>query len=186
MEQIEQLIEGCLSENRQSQNQLYNLLMPKMFVVCLRYSKNRDEAEEILQEGFIKVFEFIRQYKFNGSFEGWVKKIMVNCALQRYRSKSQMHAVVNIDITAIEQPGNEDIISQIGTKELLKMVQQLSPAYRTIFNLYVLEGMKHREIAELLGISEGTSKSNLSDARALLQKAVNNSMQFAKQNLNQV
>ena len=97
-----------------------------------------------------------------------------------------MHAVVNIDTTAVEQPGAEDIISQIGTKELLKMVQQLSPAYRTVFNLYVLEGMKHREIAEHLGISEGTSKSNLYDARAFLQKAVNNSLQLAKQNLNEV
>ena len=186
MEQIEQLIEGCVSENRQSQNQLYNLLMPKMFVVCLRYSKNRVEAEEILQEGFIKVFEFIQQYKFNGPFEGWVRKIMVNCALEKYRSKRQMHAVVNIDTIAVEQIGNEDIISQIGTKELLKMVQQLSPAYRTIFNLYVLEGMKHREIAAHLGISEGTSKSNLSDARAFLQKAVNNSLRLAKQNIKQV
>jgi len=101
-----------------------------MFVVC--YSKNREEAEEILQEGFIKVFEFLHQYKFNGSFEGWVRRIIVNCALQKYRSKSQMHALVNIDTTAVAQMGNEDIISQIGTKELLKMVQQLSPAYRTI------------------------------------------------------
>jgi RNA polymerase sigma factor (sigma-70 family) len=186
LEQIEQLIEDCINGKRQSQNRLYTLLMPKMFGVCLRYSKNREEAEEILQEGFIKVFEFIHQYKFNGSFEGWVRKIMVNCALQKYRSKRQMHAIVNIDTTQIEQTANEDIISRIGTKELLKMVQQLSPAYRTIFNLYVFEGMKHREIAEHLGISEGTSKSNLSDARALLQKAVNNSMQLAKQNLKQV
>ena len=186
LEQIEQLIEGCVAGNRQSQNRLYMLLMPKMFVVCLRYSKSRDEAEEILQEGFIKMFEYIHQYKFNGPFEGWVRKIMVNCALQKYRSKNQMHAVVNIDTTAVEQPGAEDIISQIGTKELLKMVQQLSPAYRTVFNLYVLEGMKHREIAEHLGISEGTSKSNLYDARAFLQKAVNNSLQLAKQNLNEV
>ena len=185
MEQIEQLIEGCVNGHRQSQNHLYAILMPKMFGVCLRYSKNREEAEEILQEGFIKVFEFIHQYKFTGPFEGWVRKIMVNCALQKYRSKRQMHAIVNIDTTAVEQTGNEDIISQIGTKELLKMVQQLSPAYRTIFNLYVFEGMKHREIAEHLGISEGTSKSNLSDARAFLQKAVNNSLQSAKQNLKQ-
>jgi RNA polymerase sigma factor (sigma-70 family) len=186
LEQIEQLIEGCIAGDRQSQNRLYNLLVPKMFVVCLRYSKNREEAEEILQEGFIKMFEFMRQYNFNGSFEGWVRKIMVNCALQKYRSKRQMHAVINIDTVAANQQGNEDIISQIGTKELLKMVQQLSPAYRTIFNLYVLEGMKHREIAQHLGISEGTSKSNLFDARAFLQKAVNNSIRFAKQNLKQV
>ena len=141
-----------------------------MFVVCLRYSKNREEAEEILQEGFIKVFEFIHQYKFAGTFEGWVRKIMVNCALQKYRSIRQMHAVVNIDTSAVEQLGNEDIISRIGTKELLKMVQQLPPSYRMVFNLYVFEGMKHREIAEHLEISEGTSKSNLSDARAFSQK----------------
>lgn len=184
---IEQLIEGCANGKRQSQNQLYNLLMPKMFVVCLRYAKNREEAEEILQEGFVRVFEFIHQYKFNGSFEGWVRRIMVNCALQKFRSKKQLHAVVNIDTTVIEQIGNEaDIISQLGTKELLRMVQQLSPAYRTVFNLYVMEGMKHREIAEQLGISEGTSKSNLSDARSILQKAVNSSMKLAKQNLKEL
>jgi RNA polymerase sigma-70 factor (ECF subfamily) len=186
LEKVEQLIEGCVNGNRQSQNRLYNLLMPKMFVVCLRYSKNREEAEEILQEGFIKVFEYVHQYKFNGSFEGWVRKIMVNCALQRYRSKRQMHAIVNIDITTIDETGNEDILSRIGTKELLKMVQQLSPAYRTIFNLYVFEGMKHREIAKHLGISEGTSKSNLSDARSFLQKSIHNSMQSAKQTIKQV
>jgi RNA polymerase sigma factor (sigma-70 family) len=183
---LEQLIEGCVNGNRQSQNQLYNLLMPKMFAVCLRYSKNREEAEELLQEGFIKVYEYIHQYKFNGPFEGWARKIMVNCALQRYRSKRQMHAIVSIDINLAEQPGNEEIISRLGTKELLKMVQQLSPAYRTIFNLYVLEGMKHREIAERLGISEGTSKSNLFNARAFLQKAVTNSIQLGKQKLKQV
>jgi RNA polymerase sigma-70 factor (ECF subfamily) len=182
LERIEQLIEGCLNGNRQSQNLLYKLLVPKMFVVCLRYSNSRDEAEDILQEGFIKVFEFMHQYKFNGSFEGWVRRIMVNSALQKYRSKNNMHAVVDIETIAVEQISNEDIISQLGTKELLKMVQQLSPAYRTIFNLYVVEGMKHREIAEHLGISEGTSKSNLSDARAILRKAVLNSIQLEKQN----
>lgn len=186
MEQLQQLIEGCITGDRQSQNGLYKLLVPKMFGVCLRYSKSREEAEEILQEGFTKVFEFIHQYKFTGPFEGWVRKIMVNCALQKYRSKRQMHAVVNIDTTSVEQIGTEDILSRLGTKELLEMVQKLSPAYRTVFNLYVFEGMKHREIAEHLGISEGTSKSNLSDARAFLQKAVSNSIQSSKQNLKEI
>ena len=186
MEQLEQLIEGCINGHRQSQNRLYAVLMPKMFGVCLRYSKTREEAEEILQEGFIRVFEFIHQYNFAGSFEGWVRRIMVNCALQKYRSKKQMHAVVNIDSTAVEPMSNEEILSRIGTKELLQMVQQLSPAYRMVFNLYVFEGMKHREIAEHLGISEGTSKSNLSDARAFLQKAVHKSIQSAKQNLSEI
>src|SRR5436853_3597798 len=117
---IEQLIEGCIKGNRQSQTQLYNTLMQQMFGVCLRYCNNREEAEEILQEGFMKVFEFIHQYKFTGSFEGWVRKIMVNCALQKYRSK-KMHAVVDIDNVAVEQTSNEDILSHIGVKELLKM-----------------------------------------------------------------
>jgi len=186
LEQIEQLIEGCINGHRKSQNHLYAILMPKMFGVCFRYSKNREEAEEILQEGFIRVFEYMHQYNFAGSFEGWVRKIMVNCALQKYRSKKQMHAVINIDDTAVEPASNEEILSKLGTKELLEMVQKLSPAYRMVFNLYVFEGMKHREIAEHLGISEGTSKSNLSDARSFLQKAVNKSIQSAKQNLSEV
>lgn len=177
LKQLDHLIEACVKGDRQSQSRLYDLLNKQMFGVCLRYSKSREEAEEILQEGFMKVFEFLHQYKFKGSFEGWVRKIMVNCALQKYRSKGKLRPVIDIETVAAEQTGNEDIIARIGTKELLKMVQQLPPAYRMIFNLYVFEGMKHREIAALLGISEGTSKSNLSDARAILQKAVNNSLQ---------
>ena len=186
MEETRNLIEGCLRGERHAQSSLYNLLSKKMFVVCLRYSKNREEAEEILQEGFMKVFQFIHQYKNTGSFEGWVRKIMMNCALQRYRSKSDLHAVINIDLVKEENLANdENAFSKIGAKELLLMVQRLSPAYRMVFNLYVFEGLKHREIAELLNISEGTSKSNLSDARVLLQKAVNNSLQ-SSQNILQI
>lgn len=182
--QTEELIRGCINAERFSQNRLYEIFAPKMFVVCIRYSKNREEAEEILQEGFIKVFEFIHQFKGTGSFEGWMRKIMVNCALQRYRSKSHLHPVVDIENIETDQSITEDILSQINTKELLKMVQQLPPGYRMVFNLYVFEGFKHREIAEMLGISEGTSKSNLSDARAILQKAVTKSLEIAKQNVN--
>ena len=155
-----------------------------MFIICLRYSKSREEAEEILQEGFMKVFEFLHQYKSSGPFEGWMRKIMVNCALQKYRSKGNLYPVIDIDNESGEYGAPEDIIAKIGTKELLKMIQQLPPAYRLIFNLYVFEGMKHREIAGLLGISEGTSKSNLSDARAILQKAVSKSMQSSQINFN--
>ena len=175
--QTEQLIDACIKGDRQSQSRLYNTYVQKMFVVCLRYSKSREEAEEILHEGFMKVFEFIHQYKFLGPFEAWMRKIMVNCALQKYRSKGKLRPVVDIDTNDAEYAVHEDIIAKIGAKELLNMVQQLPPAYRIIFNLYVFEGMKHREIAELLGISEGTSKSNLSDARTILQKAVNKSLQ---------
>ena len=182
-EQLEQLIQDCMRGERSSQSRLYNLLAPKMFVVCLRYSRSREEAEETLQEGFIRMFEYLHQFKFSGSFEGWVRRIMVNCALQKYRSKHQLHALVNIDTTPQDaMADNETITARLGSKELLKLVQGLPPACRMVFNLYVFEGMKHREIGELLGISEGTSKSNLSDARAILQKAVLKNSQIAKQN----
>ena len=183
-EQLDQLIKLCLKGERNSQRQLYELLGPKMLTVCMRYSRNREEAEDTLQEGFIKVFENLRTFRHNGSFEGWVRKIMVNCSLQKFRSKPQLHAIINIDDTTIEFADTENISSQLGTKELLKMVQQLPPACRMVFNLYVFEGMKHREIAEQLGVSEGTSKSNLSDARAILQKAVASNSLIAKQNIN--
>lgn len=186
MEETKNLIDGCVRGDRHSQTSLYNLLSKKMFVVCLRYSKNREEAEEILQEGFMKVFQFIHQYKSSGSFEGWVRKIMMNCALQKYRSQRHLHAVVSIDFVSLDNMINdENIFSKIGTKELLLMVQKLSPAYRMVFNLYVFEGLKHREIAQLLNISEGTSKSNLSDARSWLQKTISNSLQ-SSQNLLQI
>jgi RNA polymerase sigma factor (sigma-70 family) len=183
-QQIEPLIEGCMKGDRSSQSRLYNLFCQKMFIVCLRYGKNREEAEEILQEGFMRVFDFIHQYKFAGSFEGWMRKIMVNCALQRYRSKGNLRAVVDIDATAVADKSHEEIIATLGTKELLQLVQQLPPAYKMVFNLYVFEGMKHREISELLNISEGTSKSNLSDARALLQKSLNKRLLSSKVNFN--
>ena len=183
-EQLNQLIQLCIKGERHSQSKMYALLSPKMFAICMRYSKNREEAEETLQEGFMKVFENLQQFKFAGSFEGWVRKIMVNCALQKFRSKSHLRAVVNIDDVKTEYGDTENISAQLGTKELLQLVQLLPSAYRMVFNLYVFEGMKHREIAEVLGISEGTSKSNLSDARAILKKAVVNSAQIAKQNTN--
>lgn len=182
VDQHYQLIQGCIKKERYSQSRLYEQFAPSMFGVCLRYAKNREEAEEILQEGFLKVFEFIHQFRADGSFEGWIRKIMVNCALQRYRSKVTMYAVVNIDALGIEPKSNEDIINRLGTKELLQLIRQLPPAYRMVFNLYVFEGMKHREIARHLGISEGTSKSNLSDARSILQKAVINNSHIAQQN----
>ena len=131
----------------------------------------------MLQEGFVKLFLYLSQYRFEGSFEGWMRRIMVNCALQKYRGKKHLLAVTDITETEIRHEAHEDILAQLGTKELLTMVQKLPPKYRLVFNLYVFEGLKHREIAELLNITEGTSKSNLSDARSLLQKAVQKSLQ---------
>jgi RNA polymerase sigma-70 factor, ECF subfamily len=181
-EQLSQLIKVCLQGDRNAHVKLYALLAPKMFVVCMRYAKNKEEAEEIVQEGFMKMFTHLQQYKFEGSFEGWVKKIMVNCALQKFRSKPQLHAVVHIDDINTDYVADENITSNLNTKDLLKLVQLLPAGYRVVFNLYVFEGLKHREIAEALNISEGTSKSNLSDARVLLKKAILKNSQIAKQN----
>lgn len=175
-----ELIKSCIEGNRYSQTQLYEMFAPKMFSTCLRYAKNREEAEDILQEGFVQVFKSLKNYKNAGSFEGWIRKIMVYCAMQQFRSKSKLYPLVNIDTVASEKTGTEEIITQLGKKELLKMVQALPPAYRMIFNLHVFEGMKHREIAALLGIAEGTSKSNFSNAKVILQRAVINSLKVAK------
>ena len=144
-----------------------------MYVVCLRFCRSRHEAEEILQEGFIKMFAALHQYRDTGSFEGWVRKIMVNTALQRYRSQSAMHAVVSLDLAPLDHlQEKENIVSSLNAKELLALVQELPAAYRMVFNLYVFEGYQHKEIADLLDISEGTSKSNLHDARRWLKEKI--------------
>lgn len=166
------LIKGCAAGDRAFQTRLYDLFAPVMFGVCMRYSKNREEAEEILQEGFLRVFTYIKKFRGEGSFEGWIRKIMVNCALHRYRNRSTLQPVIRLDSSRHDASDDTNIASLLNAKELLSLVQTLPAAYRMVFNLYVFEGYKHREIAEALGISEGTSKSNLWDARAYLQKVL--------------
>ena len=151
-----------------------------MFGVCLRYSKNREEAEEILQEGFVQVFRSLSNYKYSGSFEGWIRRIMVNCAIQQYRARPKLHSITGITGAEMQEAVDEEITSGLQHKDLLKMVQALPPGYRVVFNLHVFEGLKHREIAEALGISEGTSKSNFYDARLLLRKALQESTKIAE------
>ncbi|MEO6133520.1 MAG: sigma-70 family RNA polymerase sigma factor [Ginsengibacter sp.] len=183
LEQTKNLIHACVNGDRHSQSKLYEHFAPKMLGVCMRYSKCREEAEDILQDGFVQVFKSLHTFKFAGSFEGWVRRIMVYTAIANYRSKLNMHAVIkNVeDFSAIEVMDNSDVLSQLGKKELLKIVQALPPMYRMVFNLYVFEGLKHREIAKQLGVSEGTSKSNFHDAKVILKKAVTNSMKIANQ-----
>jgi RNA polymerase sigma factor (sigma-70 family) len=172
LDNLEHLIKACKAGERSAQNRLYTLFSPKLFIVCQRYTADRAEAEDVLQEGFIRIFTYLGQFKHEGSFEGWMRRIMVNCALQRYQQRSTWATVVHMEDE--QMPGAENNVapSQLGQKELMKLVQQLPPAYRMVFNLYVFEGYKHREIAEILRISEGTSKSNLSDARTILQKQI--------------
>jgi RNA polymerase sigma factor (sigma-70 family) len=180
LDQQKNLIQSCINGDRFPQSRLYEQFSSKMLGVCFRYSKSREEAEEIMQEGFVQVFKSLRNFKYQGSLEGWIRKIMVYCAIQHYRAKPKMYPVVDIENVTGQQMCNEDILARLHKKELLEMVQALSPAYRIVFNLYVFEGMKHREIAQQLGISEGTSKSNLFDAKKILQKAIANSLKVAE------
>jgi RNA polymerase sigma-70 factor (ECF subfamily) len=170
---LEDIIEGCKKGKRKSQEQLYKRFAGKMFAVCLYYSGNRTEAEDILHNGFIKVFESIKQYRGTGVFEAWMRKIFMHTALGKYRQKKQF---VDLDEGFQNRPFvdvQEDALSQLSTQELIELIQDLSPAYRLVFNLYAVEGYSHKEIAKMLAISEGTSKSNLSRARSILQNKLN-------------
>ncbi len=181
---LKDIIAGCIAGNRGCQSDLYKLFSPKMLIVCMRYSKNLEEAEEILQDGFIRVFKFIGQFKNEGSFEGWIRKIMVNCALQKLRSQINLRMVVSLNAELHDDSYDANIVEKISGKEMLALVQSLSPAYRMVFNLYHFEGYKHREIAELLGVEEGTSKSNLAQAKRILQNAVKKNLSIEKKILN--
>lgn len=154
------------------QEELYNRFSGKMYAVCLRYAGNPDDAQDLLQEGFIKVFRNLHKFRAEGSFEGWIRRVFVNSSIEHFRKKSvelsrvsdkEENTIEDADISALDQLAEKDIIELIG---------QLSPGYRTVFNLYVVEGYSHKEIGEKLGISEGTSKSQLARARSILQKKV--------------
>ena len=168
----EEILKQCLKGDRAFQKILYNRYAGKMLAVCFRYADGREEAEDVLQEGFITVFEKLHQFRGEGSFEGWIRKIMVNKSLEHYRKGSRMFTRVHIEEESNQFISSEDILSNISSKELLEIVQELPPVYKMVFNLFAFEGMKHKEIAEQLGISEGTSKSNLSDARTILKRKV--------------
>jgi RNA polymerase sigma factor (sigma-70 family) len=176
----EELIKGCLAGTWAFQQMLYKRYAAKMLTVCMRYTGNKEEAEDILQEGFVLVFEKMAQFKMKGSFEGWIRKIMVNKAIEHYRKSAHVFQVMNVGDVENEISVN-DIVSNVNAKELLKMIQELPPMYKMVFNLYVFEEMTHKEIAEQLGIAEGTSKSNLSDARNLLKKKITKNILIAEQ-----
>lgn len=165
------LLEGCRRGDRAAQRELYNRFAPKMYGVCLRYAANAEEAEDILQEGFIKVFRKIGSFRGEGSFEGWVRRIFVNTAIEHYRKKVYLQPITEHEEDTVE--GNLlSVLDNLAERDIINLVQQLSPGYRTVFNMYVVEGYTHKQIAEQLGISEGTSKSQLSRAKQILQELV--------------
>jgi len=174
------LIEGCLRGDRKMQRELYQRYAPKMYGVCLRYASNSEEAEDILQEGFIKIFNKIGSYRGEGSFEGWIRRIFVNTAIEQFRKKTYLQPITDIEEQTVEGK-YLSVLDSLAEKDIIQLVQQLSPGYRTVFNMYVIEGYTHRQIAETLGISEGTSKSQLSRAKLILQDLVKTFIDKRKQ-----
>lgn len=167
----EQLIKGCVQNDVACQRLLFELYAGKLMTICLRYSCDRPEAEDMLQDAFIKIFSHIRQYKFEGSFEGWLKRIVVNCALKTIQKKKTRFLEISIHDTAAPQ-SDSFILSGLSEDELIKLINSLPDGYRIVFNLYVMEGFSHDEIAAMLGIQAATSRSQLVKARKLLQKQI--------------
>lgn len=153
------------------QEELYNRFSPKMYAVCLRYSNNAENAQDLLQEGFIKIFKNLDKFRGEGSFEGWIRRIFVNTSIEYYRKKSHLFSTGEKEELLAEDTSLNGL-DKLAEKDIIKLVQDLSPGYRTVFNLYAIEGYSHKEIGIMLGISEGTSKSQLARAKGILKKKV--------------
>lgn len=169
--ELESIIRAAQKGDRQAQGELYAHLHRKMYGVCLRYASSEAEASDHLHDGFVHLFGKLKKYSFKGSFEGWTRRLFVNLILQKYRSQKLLYTT-GFEFTTVYEGSYEHILENINAQELLQLISELSPQYRLIFNLYAIEGFSHKEIAEKLGISEGTSKSNLSRARSILQDRV--------------
>lgn len=165
---LDQLIHDCKNNDTKAQEQLYRLFSSKLFAICLKYSRNYAEAEDNLQDGFLIVFDKIHQYNFKGSFEGWIKRIMINNVLQQYRKVS----FLELTHENIADEPEVEIDDTVSLDFLMKIIQELPDRYRLVFNLYVIDGYSHNDIAEMLDISTGTSKSNLSRARVILKEKI--------------
>ncbi len=174
--ELKEIIQGCIENNRKSQEQMFKLFYGKMMAVCNRYHRDKDDAQEILQLGFIKVFEKLDKYDHTGSFEGWMRRIFANTCIDAIRKSKKDPIRTENDNDFVLDAENEieekeDFeITSIKAEAAMQAIESLSPAYRSVFNLYVIEEYTHKEIGEILGISEGTSKSNLSKAKMNLQK----------------
>ncbi len=179
---LDQLIKDCKRQDLKAQEQLYRLYGSKLFSICLKYSNNYSSAEDTLQDAFITIFSKIDQYKGEGSFEGWIKRITINTALQKFRKQKVFEIIGEEQLEEIEIEIDEDTVS---LEYLLEIIQQLPDRYRLVFNLYVLDGYSHKEIAEMLTISAGTSKSNLARARNILKQKIETNQEPTKVRLNE-
>ena len=179
---LEQLIKACKKQNLKAQGQLYQRYKDDLFLLCLKYCKNREEAQDNLQDVFIEIFNKIKSYKGSGSFEGWIKRITINKAIDKYKKDSYMNIVINDNIIT-DSDIEIDYIKSIPLDHILKEIQMLPPRYRLVFNLYELDGYSHKEISNLLDISVNTSKSNLHRAKSILKANLNEYTTVSHNNL---
>ncbi len=172
-----EIVQGCLNGNERDFKTFYGHYYGKMLNACVRYAKDKEEAKDIVQEGFVRVFKNLHQFDFQGSLEGWVRRVMVNTAINHYRKymKDIVNYMEDERVVNMEkhEEDNHEPAETISSDQILAMVQNLTPVYRTVFNLSVMEGYSHKEISEALGITESTSRSNLAKARIKLQEMVN-------------
>jgi len=170
-ENLKILIDGCRKGNASSQEKLYRQFSEAMYGLCLQYASNEEDAKDILQDGFLKVFRKIKQVKEPKALPGWIRRIMINTALERYRSQIVLERIDH-QHEYLDRPDDDSVLDQLSAETLVELIRSLTPKYRMVFNLYAVEGYSHKEISEMLNISEGTSKSNLSRARSILQEKV--------------
>jgi RNA polymerase sigma-70 factor (ECF subfamily) len=166
---LQEIIDGCIEGKRKYQYKFYNLFASKMMGVCMRYAQGQAEAEDILQDGFVKVFSNMHKFQPYGSFEGWVRRIFVNTAIEYYRQRRKF-MINDIDIENQDFEFSDDIVDKMAAEEILGLIKEMPDGYRMVFNMYAIEGYSHKEIADEMGISIGTSKSQYSRARSYLQK----------------
>jgi RNA polymerase sigma factor (sigma-70 family) len=170
----EQIVKGCVEKNALAQKFLYEKFSRKMMGVCLRYCDSQEEGEDVLQNAFITIFQNIESFRNEGSLEGWIRRIVVNTALTNIRKNKKLKQNIALESVEYMLPSANTISESYGAKDLLKLIQTLPTGFKTVFNLYAIEGYSHKEIGEMLNISEGTSKSQYSRAKAYLQKLIPN------------
>jgi len=172
-EKLEILLKGCKKGRRTSQEALYKRFAPAMYGICLQYASSDEDAQDIMQDGFIKVFKKLDQVSNPAAFPGWIRRVMINTALEKYRSQVILQRIDEVKEEA-DEAMDDGIFDNLTCQELVEMIKTLTPRYRMVFNLFAIEGYSHQEISEELAISVGTSKSNLSRARAILQEKIKN------------
>ena len=178
---LEKLIKACKKQNLKAQEELYHLYKDDLFILCLKYCKNREEAQDNLQDAFIEIFSKIKSYKGKGSFEGWIKRITINKAIDKFKKNKTIPIEIN-DSIMMDTTITSETIEAIPLEQVLNIIQELPPKYRLVFNLYELDGYSHKDISILLNISINTSKSNLHRAKSILKSKLEASLKLIHQN----